>query len=143
MCATFHVWRILHAFSLINQKISSMYHEQPFLLHKSSSINHNRRRSPRIQFFVFYSRNVASPLNSIPRSVFPDVTVAPFLFVAGTDSKHYTTVSDSIFRFMPIRMTPNDITLPHNANERIGLHAFKCVHTGATLPHARHCLANF
>jgi hypothetical protein len=38
---------------------------------------------------------------------------------------------------MPIRMSPNDITLPHNANERIALHAFKCVHTGATLPHAR------
>jgi hypothetical protein len=55
------------------------------------------------------------------------VTVAPFLFIAGTDSKHYTTIADSILRFMPIRMTAQDITLPHNANERIGLHAFKYV----------------
>ena len=66
-------------------------------------------------------------LNTIDRAVFPDVTVAPFLFIAGTDSKHYTTIADSILRFMPIRMTAQDITLPHNANERIGLHAFKYV----------------
>ena len=61
-------------------------------------------------------------------AIFPDATVAPFLFIAGTDSKHYTAVTDHILRFMPIRMTPQDITLPHNANERIGLHAFKYAH---------------
>ena len=58
-------------------------------------------------------------------AIFPDATVAPFLFIAGTDSKHYTAITDHILRFMPLRMSPEDITLPHNANERIGLHAFK------------------
>jgi carboxypeptidase PM20D1 len=59
------------------------------------------------------------------RAIFPDATVAPFLFIAGTDSKHYTAITDHILRFMPIRMTPHDVSLPHNANERISLHAFK------------------
>jgi hypothetical protein len=78
-------------------------------------------------FFICYIIMTAWLLNTIGRAIFPDVTVAPFLFIAGTDSKHYTTIADSILRFMPIRMTAQDITLPHNANERIGLHAFKYV----------------
>ncbi len=78
-------------------------------------------------FFICYILMTAWLLNMIDRAIFPDVTVAPFLFIAGTDSKHYTTIADSILRFMPIRMTAQDITLPHNANERIGLHAFKYV----------------
>ena len=61
-------------------------------------------------------------------AIFPDATVAPFLFIAGTDSKHYTAITDHILRFMPLRMSPQDIMLPHNANERIGLHAFKYAH---------------
>jgi hypothetical protein len=78
-------------------------------------------------FLIWYILMIAWLLNTIDRAIFPDVTVAPFLFIAGTDSKHYTTIADSILRFMPIRMTAQDITLPHNANERIGLHAFKYV----------------
>ena len=80
------------------------------------------------RFSICCIRTIASLLDTIVRAIFPDVTVAPFLFIAGTDSKHYTTIADSILRFMPLRMTPQDVALPHNANERIGLHAFKCVH---------------
>jgi carboxypeptidase PM20D1 len=54
------------------------------------------------------------------RSVFPDAVVAPALYVAGSDSRHFVPIADHIFRFCPVRARPEDLPLLHGTNERIG-----------------------
>jgi carboxypeptidase PM20D1 len=53
------------------------------------------------------------------RQVFPDAVVAPALVVAGTDSRHYARISQDIYRFLPVRLGPEDLARIHGANERI------------------------
>jgi carboxypeptidase PM20D1 len=40
------------------------------------------------------------------------VIVAPGLMVAATDSRHYTGITDKIFRFSPVRANSEDLNLP-------------------------------
>jgi len=53
------------------------------------------------------------------RSLFPDVLVAPALYVAGSDSHHFTGLTDNIYRFSPVRVKPEDLPQLHGTNERI------------------------
>ncbi len=53
------------------------------------------------------------------REVFPDAVVAPSLVIVGTDSRHFQDLADQVYRFMPVRFKPADLTLPHGTNERI------------------------
>ena len=52
------------------------------------------------------------------RQVFPDCIVAPYLVMATTDARHYQEISDCILRFLPTRMTPDDLKTIHGTNER-------------------------
>jgi carboxypeptidase PM20D1 len=54
-------------------------------------------------------------------SVFPGVAVAPFLFPATTDSHHYTGLSKNIYRFIPLKLNPEDREKIHGVGERIGI----------------------
>jgi carboxypeptidase PM20D1 len=58
------------------------------------------------------------------REIFPDVIVAPGLMVAGTDSRHYTEVSDNILRFSPVRATSDDLKRFHGTNERLSIEGY-------------------
>ena len=58
-------------------------------------------------------------INRTMRSVFPDVLVTPGLMIAATDSRHFTGVSDHIYRFSPVRAKPEDLARFHGTNERI------------------------
>ena len=60
-------------------------------------------------------------LNRTVREVFPGVLVAPGLYLAGSDSVHFLDLSDNIFRFSPIRVTPQDVSRLHGTNERISV----------------------
>src|SRR5690606_16196494 len=51
--------------------------------------------------------------------VFPDVIVAAGLTSVATDSKWYAGLTDRIYRFIPMRTTPEDIARIHGINERI------------------------
>ncbi|MBA2675978.1 M20 family peptidase [Ramlibacter sp.] len=53
------------------------------------------------------------------RSLFPGVVVAPGLMIAATDSRHFTALSDHIYRFSPVRAKPADLARFHGLNERI------------------------
>ena len=53
--------------------------------------------------------------------IFPDVVVAPSLTVGGTDSKHYVSLSDAAYRFMPLRLKPIDLHRYHGTNERVAV----------------------
>jgi carboxypeptidase PM20D1 len=53
------------------------------------------------------------------REIFPDVLIAPGLMLAGSDSKHYETIAENSYRFLPMRFGPDDIARVHGTNERI------------------------
>ena len=55
------------------------------------------------------------------RSLYPDVVVTPALYVAGSDSHHFTGLTDSIYRFSPVRVGPEDLPRLHGTNERISV----------------------
>jgi carboxypeptidase PM20D1 len=54
-------------------------------------------------------------------SVFPGVLVAPSLVLGGTDTKHYGEIAEQAYRFMPLRVRPEDLPRAHGTNERIAL----------------------
>ena len=55
------------------------------------------------------------------REVFPDAVVVPGLMVAGTDSRHYLSVAEAAYRFLPLRLTQGDLGRLHGVNERIAV----------------------
>ena len=55
------------------------------------------------------------------REVFPGVVVTPGLYLAGSDSVHFLGISDNVFRFSPVRVTPQDVSRLHGTNERISV----------------------
>jgi carboxypeptidase PM20D1 len=63
-------------------------------------------------------------LNRTIREIFPDVVVAPGLMVAGTDSRHYTGISDNILRFTPVRANSDDLKRFHGTNERLSIDGY-------------------
>lgn len=74
----------------------------------------------------------ASPVSSVDspafdtlhrtiREVYPDVVVAPFVLVGGTDTVHYLDLCDQIFRFIPARLDERDTKRFHGIDERISL----------------------
>jgi carboxypeptidase PM20D1 len=60
-------------------------------------------------------------LNRTVRSLFPDVLVTPALYVAGSDSHHFTGLTDNIYRFSPVRVQPEDLPRLHGTNERLSV----------------------
>lgn len=55
------------------------------------------------------------------RSLFPDTIVAPALYVAGSDSQHFVPLADSIYRFSPVRVKPQDVARLHGTDERLAV----------------------
>jgi len=55
------------------------------------------------------------------KSVFGEVIVLPGLTIAGTDSAHYSKISDDSYRIMPMQVTKEDIAGFHGANEKLSL----------------------
>lgn len=60
-------------------------------------------------------------LHETVRQVFPDVVIAPSLMIGGTDSKHYARIADSSFRFLPMRLHPEDVRRIHGIDERVSV----------------------
>lgn len=58
------------------------------------------------------------------RQVFPDVLVAPYVVVGGTDARHFKNLSKNIFRFIPMKCSKEDVERTHGTNERIGIENF-------------------
>jgi carboxypeptidase PM20D1 len=55
---------------------------------------------------------------------FPDALVAPALVVGGTDARHYTVVSDAVYRFRPFLFESDSLTRIHGTDERIAIDVF-------------------
>lgn len=54
-----------------------------------------------------------------------EVYVAPYLVFGATDSRHYSSVSDQIYRFSPMRVSAGDMSRMHGTNERVSVDAYK------------------
>jgi carboxypeptidase PM20D1 len=58
-------------------------------------------------------------LELVVRQIFDNVPVAPFVFLAATDSRFYQPICNNIYKFSPYLITPEDQTGIHGINERI------------------------
>lgn len=47
--------------------------------------------------------------------------VAPFVVLGGTDSRHFTDISENVYRFLFNRLGPDDLKRFHGTNERISV----------------------
>ncbi|MDM0023737.1 M20 family peptidase [Variovorax saccharolyticus] len=55
------------------------------------------------------------------RQSFPDAVVAPGLMTAATDSRHFSLISDAVYRFSPFRVKAEDLPRFHGNNERLSI----------------------
>ena len=82
-------------------------------------------------------------LRAATLETFGDVAVAPSLFIAASDSKHFWSFTDNIYRFNPIllRKTPdeNELQRFHGYNERIATAALAKQVAFYRSFHARSC----
>lgn len=53
--------------------------------------------------------------------VFPEAIVSPSLVLATTDSRHYTSISENIYKFLPVSIASEDLSGIHGKNERLSL----------------------
>ena len=53
--------------------------------------------------------------------VYPGAVVTPGISMVATDSRHYATITDDIYRFFPLRVTSKDLTRIHGTDERIAV----------------------
>jgi carboxypeptidase PM20D1 len=78
----------------------------------------------------------ASPVSSIAsesyrllsktiRQLHPGAVVVPGLLPGGTDSKHFIPISENVYRFYPIKYTPETAHVFHGINERLSKDNYK------------------
>lgn len=90
---------------------------------------------PRVELTFTRPPREASPVSPVEaaafellaRSVgesFPDALVAPALVVGGTDARHYTVVSEAVYRFRPFTFQRDSLTRIHGTDERIAIDVF-------------------
>ncbi|HZU86108.1 MAG TPA: M20 family peptidase, partial [Anaerolineaceae bacterium] len=59
------------------------------------------------------------------RESFGGLPVAPYIVIGATDSRHYASVCDNIYRFTPLVFDADDLKRMHGINERVSIPAFK------------------
>ena len=59
------------------------------------------------------------------KQVFKNTLVAPALMIGATDEKHYTKISNNLFRFLPVIADADDLKRIHGMNEKISVENFK------------------
>ncbi|ANQ47461.1 M20/M25/M40 family metallo-hydrolase [Flammeovirga sp. MY04] len=59
------------------------------------------------------------------REVFGDVVVSPYIMIAASDSRYFTSVSENVLRFCPFTLNKENIKSFHGINEKIGVEEFK------------------
>lgn len=60
-------------------------------------------------------------LASVSAAISDDAPVAPGLVLGATDGRYATAITDSVYRFTPAVMSPEDLTGFHGTNERISV----------------------
>jgi carboxypeptidase PM20D1 len=55
---------------------------------------------------------------------FPDAVVAPYIQSGATDSRHFTSICEHVYRFAPFRITAAQRRAVHSYDEHLGVDAF-------------------
>jgi carboxypeptidase PM20D1 len=63
-------------------------------------------------------------IESTISEVFPDAVPAPYVMMAATDSRFFTTICDRVYRFAPFRMTKAQRESIHAYDEHLGVDAY-------------------
>jgi carboxypeptidase PM20D1 len=96
-------------------------------------VEHVRRAidDPEIEIEV-ETANEASPVADVSSDAYallaavlgevaPDAIVTPALVLGGTDTRHYSEISENGFRFLPVRFSANDFERVHGRDERLSV----------------------
>jgi len=116
-----------HAEAFVNFRIHPQDSVGAVIDHVNSTID-----NPEVEIHRTDNVREASPVSDVEsvsyrqlrRSIletFGDIPVAPSMFLAATDSRHYHDLTDEIYRFRPIRARPSDRGRIHGTNERIAV----------------------
>jgi carboxypeptidase PM20D1 len=54
-------------------------------------------------------------------STFPEAVPLPFLVTATTDSRHYASLCQAVYRFGPLELPPEEVSRIHGHDERISI----------------------
>jgi carboxypeptidase PM20D1 len=57
--------------------------------------------------------------------IFPDAVVAPSLVVGATDARHYANLGTNVYRFLPVRVRPDDLRRAHGVDERLAVRDYE------------------
>lgn len=68
-----------------------------------------------------------SIINQSIKEVFPNVIAVPNLAIGATDGRYYGKLCDDVYRFLPIRLNPDNIKAMHGINENIPVEEFEDV----------------
>ncbi|HJU89015.1 MAG TPA: M20 family peptidase [Gemmatimonadaceae bacterium] len=64
-------------------------------------------------------------LTAVIRQAYPDVVVAPYLVVGGTDARHFRDLTPNVYRFSGARIVSEDLRRVHGTNERLSIAAYE------------------
>jgi len=86
---------------------------------------------PRISYEVFMNNNPSSVsstdsigyklIEQTIREFADEAIVAPYLVMGGTDSKYFYPLTDSVYRFLMIKLDPSTMNIVHGIDERISV----------------------
>jgi carboxypeptidase PM20D1 len=60
-------------------------------------------------------------LAGVIAELFPDALIAPYVMLQASDSRHFTRISDTVYRFLPFELTVTDRGTLHAIDESIAL----------------------
>lgn len=66
-----------------------------------------------------------SLINRSIKEIYPNMITVPNLVIAATDGRYYENISENVYRFLPIRLNPDNIKAMHGINENIPVDEFE------------------
>jgi len=116
-----------HAQAIVNFRIISGETPATVLSHVRSVVD-----DPRVSITLSGQPAPPSPVSSTTsaayrtlergiRALAPSAIISPSLVVGATDARVYGGFARDVYRFLPVRVGPNDLDRFHGTNERIGV----------------------
>lgn len=66
-----------------------------------------------------------STIEKTIHQIFDNTLVAPSLVVGGTDSRHFESIAENVYRFLPVSLNSKDLEGIHGKNEKIRIEDFE------------------